>query len=220
MKTRAQRIVWGFLIGVIILEGWGILASFGRYPGGFLHGVTKYILQPHASAMAWLAAAALTAGYSAYSAMGSPIIRKYMLQPATWSAYWQMRLVAIPMALISGFFEEALFRKTLMDYALHHGATVGLQVTLTALMFGFVHAIWGIAGGSIRGALSAMLSTGILGAMLGVVYVVGGRSIGPCIAAHVAINLLIEPWLIITAATGSWERRGVRTAAKVAISTP
>jgi uncharacterized protein len=112
----------------------------------------------------------------------------------------------VPMALISGFFEEAFFRKTLMDIAQHHGAAIATQIAVSALAFGAVHAVWGVMGGSLRGALGAMLATSALGAALAVVYILGGRSVAPCIAAHIAINLLIEPWLIITAATRSWTR--------------
>ena len=40
--------------------------------------------------------------------------------------------------------------------------------------------------------------------LLAIVYVVGGRAIAPCIAAHAVLNLLIEPWLLIAAITGRW----------------
>jgi hypothetical protein len=93
-----------------------------------------------------------------------------------------------------------------MDWSMIHGQRIALQIAISALAFGAVHAIWGVAGGNLRAALSTMLVTGALGAALAVVYIVGGRSVAPCVAAHMATNLLLEPWLIIAAATNGWRR--------------
>jgi len=49
----------------------------------------------------------------------------------------------------------------------------------------------------------------LLGALLAVVYLIGHRSIGPCIAAHIGLNLFLEPWMIISSATGSWGKRSL-----------
>jgi membrane protease YdiL (CAAX protease family) len=152
-------------------------------------------------------AALVTTAYAAYAASASPFIRDHMLRPGRWRPYAWIHIVAVPMALISGFFEEAFFRKALMDYVMHRGAGIIVQLAITATVFGAAHAIWGLMGGSVRGAVGAMAATGILGAALGIIYIVGGRSVGPCMAAHIAINLLIEPWLILAAATHSWRQR-------------
>ena len=205
MTKRASRITWGFLLGIILLEGWAVLASF-RAHGDLATALLRYASTPPGTPFAWGLAVLVTAAYAAYAASASPFIRDHMLRPGRWRPYAWIRIVAVPMALISGFFEEAFFRKMLMDLAAHHGAVAPLQIVLSALAFGAVHAVWGVFGGNFRGALGAMLATSGLGAALGIVYVLGGRSIGPCIAAHVAINLLIEPWLIITAATNGWRR--------------
>ena len=63
------------------------------------------------------------------------------------------------MALISGFFEEAFFRKFLVDRAMHSGQSIFLQIAFSALAFGAVHAVWGLMGGRIRGAIGAMTAT-------------------------------------------------------------
>jgi membrane protease YdiL (CAAX protease family) len=51
-----------------------------------------------------------------------------------------------------------------------------------------------------------MLSTSILGFGLALVYVASGRNIGPCIAGHTLINLVIEPWLMLSSVSGEWKR--------------
>jgi uncharacterized protein len=207
LDKRAKRIVWGFLAGIIALEGWAILASF-RGHGNLARALLHYAATSQGTLLAWTMALLIAALYAGYAASASPFIRAHMLRPSSWHSYAGMRAAAVPMALISGFFEEAFFRKMLMDFVLHHGAGIVAQVAVTAAAFGAVHAVWGLVGGSLRAALGAMLATGALGAALGIVYLAGGRAIAPCIAAHTAINLLLEPWLIIAVATHGW--RGAR----------
>jgi hypothetical protein len=203
LDRRATLIVWAFLIGVIVSEGWATLAVFGGKKG-LLVSLSHYTFTPPGNAPAWGLAALATLLYVAYAAARSATIRTHLLRPSTWRPYIVIRIVAVAAALISGFFEEAFFRKFLMDWAMRHGHDIAAQIVLSALIFGAAHAIWGIAGGNLRAALGAMLATSVLGAALAVVYVVGGRSVAPCVAAHIAINLLIEPWLIITSATNGW----------------
>jgi membrane protease YdiL (CAAX protease family) len=114
------------------------------------------------------------------------------------------------MALLTGFFEEAFFRKTVMDIALQHGQGAVLQVGISALVFGAAHAIWVVFGGKLRAALAIVISTSLLGGLLAVVYLFGGRSVGPCIAAHIGLNLFLEPWMIMSSVTGSWGRQSLR----------
>jgi hypothetical protein len=205
LDRRATRIVWAFLIGVIAIEGWLTYASFKDH-GDLAQAVAHYALTPPGNMLAWICAAGITILYVAYAAASSAVIRAHLLRPARWKPFIALCIVAVPMALISGFFEEAFFRKFLMDVALRHGQSGAMQVVLSAAAFGFVHAIWGIASGNFRGAFASMLATGLLGAGLAGIYLIGGRSVAPCIAAHTVINLLLEPWLIITAATNGWSR--------------
>jgi hypothetical protein len=205
LDRRATRIVWAFLIGVIAIEGWLIYASFKGH-GDLVQAVAHYAFTPPANTLAWICAAVLAILYIAYAAVNSATIREHLLRPSRWKPFIALCIVAVPMALISGYFEEAFFRKFLMDVALRHGQSTAMQVVLSAVAFGFVHAIWGIARGNFRGAVGSMIATGVLGAGLAVIYLVGGRSVAPCMAAHIVINLVLEPWLIITAATNGWGR--------------
>ena len=49
---------------------------------------------------------------------------------------------------------------------------------------------------------SATVATSVLGMMLGVVFLLAGRSLAPCIVSHFIINLLIEPGLVLAATRG------------------
>ncbi len=211
LDRRATRIVWTFLTGVTVGEGAVLFYSF-RGNGDWLAALAHFVFARPGTSAAWALAALVTCLYVIYAAAGSAMIREHILRPSCWGPFAAMVIAAVPMAFIAGFFEEAFFRKTLMDVAAHRGASLPAQIALSALAFGAAHAIWGFFGGGIRGAAGAMIATGALGAALAVVYILGGRSIAPCIAAHIAINLLIEPWLMITAATHAWTRRVAKPA--------
>jgi hypothetical protein len=76
-----------------------------------------------------------------------------------------------------------------------------MQVVWSAVVFGAAHAIWGLVARNYRIAVGSMIATGLLGAALGVVYLASDRVVAPCIWAHIVINLVIEPWLLIAAMT-------------------
>jgi peptidoglycan/LPS O-acetylase OafA/YrhL len=65
-------------------------------------------------------------------------------------------------------------------------------VAATAIIFGGAHGVWGLFGRQWRVAAGAAAATGVLGALLGIVYVVSGRDVAPCIWSHMLINLAIE----------------------------
>jgi hypothetical protein len=204
LKARATAKVWWLLLGITIGEGTLLGLTF-RAKGDWLSAVWHYVLTPPGRLPAWILAAAVTAMYALASASHSPVIRAHALQPWSWRPYVGACLLAIPMALISGIFEEAFFRRALMDGMMHRGSGPVMQVAISALSFGAVHAIWGVGARNLRAAAAAMIVTGSLGAALAVTYLIGDRSLAPCTASHIAINLALEPWLIITAVTGSWK---------------
>ena len=77
---------------------------------------------------------------------------------------------------------------------------------LSGVAFGLVHGIWALFRGSWRAGLGAITATGILGAALGIVYIVGGRSLAPCVTAHFWINVFSEPGLMLAAIRGEMGR--------------
>lgn len=198
-SKRAIRIAVAFLGGVTVCEGYPLTTMLTSRPIPWL------IHWGVGTPLSWVLAAAVFALYGRHTLGSSVLIREWRLR---W--HW-LRLMVVPMALVTGIFEEALFRKFLMDLTAHClpqvAASIALQIAVSALGFGVVHAVWGLAGGSVIGAGYAMYYTTLLGAGLAVVYLVGGRALAPCVAAHVAINLVCEPWMILSAATGSWSRQ-------------
>jgi membrane protease YdiL (CAAX protease family) len=95
-----------------------------------------------------------------------------------------------------------------MDYLARREIGVAVQVVTSGALFGFVHGIWGLFGRSVRAAAWPMAITGVLGAALAAVYVLGGRSLAPCIAAHFLLDVAIEPGLVLAALRGEMAARG------------
>ena len=107
------------------------------------------------------------------------------------------------LALTSGITEELFFRGVVIESLARHGAGPLAQIALSALVFGAVHIVWiGFAGP--RGVIGVVGATTLLGVALAGVYLVSDHRIIACISAHVAINALLEPWLVLTAAERRW----------------
>ena len=204
LESAARRRAWPALIGVITIEG-AALALIVRAAGWerFAH----YIFVPPGNTASWAAALAVAIAYIAYAMNGLSFVRTYAFVPRRWREAPGLKLFAVPMALVTGLFEEIFFRRFVMDYAMQHGAGATMQIGYSALSFGIVHGIWGLLGGA-RAGIGAMISTGILGGLLAGVYLLGERSLLPCAASHIAINLVLEPWLLLAATSGRWGRAG------------
>ena len=205
-NVRALRIAWSFLLGVTVIEA-GALAWMVAPAVGHPERLQRYFLLPGGGALAWIISASTAALYAAYAARRSPLIGEMIFSVSKWSPYLGLRTVAVAEAFVTGVFEEVFFRRFVMDAALHQGMGAAIQILASAVIFGVAHGFWGFFAGNFRAGAAASLATGVLGGLLGVVYVVGGRSLLPCMTAHIAINLLLEPWLILASASGSWGRR-------------
>jgi hypothetical protein len=151
---------------------------------------------------AWIAAAAIAAAYVSASAWSLTTIA---------TRFWDvtaLKFLAIPFALATGAFEEIVFRRMLMNLAagpLHQGSVV--QLIVSATVFGAVHAVWGAFARSWNAVVVPMLWTSALGLGLALTYLLAGRDVAPCIWSHIAINLCIEPWLLIGVMRRSAEAR-------------
>lgn len=77
------------------------------------------------------------------------------------------------------------------------GAGVGVQIAVSALAFGAAHAAWVGLSGEWKTAFYTVISTVALGALLAWLYILADRSTIPAIAAHIIINLGMEPWLML-----------------------
>jgi membrane protease YdiL (CAAX protease family) len=151
--------------------------------------------------LAWGLALVISALY-VWSTRSIGDVREHMFRPSG------LKAVAVVTALVAGIVEEVIFRRWVMDYLDQAGYGVVVQVLASGLTFGLVHLLWGIR--NLAAGVNAALSTGLLGIGLAVVYLVGGRSLAPCVVAHFVINALIEPGLMLAAVKdrlGYWGER-------------
>lgn len=194
---RATRKTFAIMLVIMAAEGVPMAITFAKSSHAAV--VRLYAFSP-AIWPAWLATAAVAIAYSLYSIRAMPLIGARFFE-----AHW-LKLLAVPFALISGTMEELWFRRLAMDAAAAHGLKPAAQVALSAISFGLVHAMWGLFARRWRVALGAGIATAILGLLLALVFLLGGRQVAPCIWAHAAINLAIEPWLLVAAISGGKAR--------------
>jgi hypothetical protein len=189
----AQKRAWIILWVILVLELVPFTLSVALSPPGVIGRLYRidFAIWP-----AWAAALLIAGAYVLYAARAFPLIRERFLTINS------MKVVAILFAIVTGTVEELYFRKFLMDWAAHHGLAGIGQVAMSAAVFGAAHGIWGIFARQWRMAIGAAAATGVLGALLAIVYLAAGRHVAPCIWAHMLINLAIEPWLILAAASG------------------
>lgn len=151
-----------------------------------------------APALAWILATVIAIAYILYTMRVIPLVLTKQKEISLF------KLLGILSALIGGVAEEVFFRRWLMDMLLSRGADPILQVIISGVAFGLAHTAWILFKGDIKFTLPAILSTSVLGILLAILYLVGGRNLGPCIYAHVLINFIIEPWLMLSSVSGKW----------------
>lgn len=191
--VRARRTTAWVLCGIgaamtLVLAFW-----FAGNPEGFLPEVLGVNDQALRVPWAWALALVVAAGYSLYTLWTIPLVNDYK-----WRLD-RLKLAGIWTALTSSTVEEIVFRQMLMDLAESWGVPALGQVLVSAVVFGAAHGIWVLLGGQLRVAVPVMLATGALGAALAVVYLVGDRNVLPAIVAHILVNLVLEPWLMLSA---------------------
>ena len=145
---------------------------------------------------AWILATITAIVYVLYTMQVIPLVFAKQKE-ISW-----FKLLGILAALVGGIVEEVFFRRWLMDMLMSGGVTPILQVIISGFAFGLAHTIWILARGDFKFTLPAILSTSVLGTLLAIIYLVGGRNLGPCIYAHGLINLIIEPWLMLASVSG------------------
>lgn len=179
--------------GIALLQLAFLLVFFDFFMGGLARDAAAA-----APGNAWLFALLIAAGYVRYTLRVVPGVRQRALE------FSSIKLWALPLAVMAGIIEEVAFRAALMDYAAAAGWAVGWQILASALAFGLAHSIWVWFARDWSILRPVLVSTSVLGACLAVLYLSGGRNVWPCVVAHVLINLVIEPWLLIAAVDGSW----------------
>jgi hypothetical protein len=150
----------------------------------------------------WWGLAVIVAGaYVIYTMRAIPLVAQ-MQREVSW-----FKVLGVASAVVGGIVEEAIFRRWGMDMLASGGFPIIIQIAASAVAFGLAHGAWALVGRDLRSALLAMLSTSVLGLALAILYLAAGRNLGPCIVAHVMINVVIEPWLMLSAVSGKWGRR-------------
>jgi len=152
-----------------------------------------------APALAWILATITAIAYVLYTMKVIPMVLVKQKE-ISW-----FKLLGILSAL-AAIVEEVFFRRWTMDMLMSRGVTPILQVIISGIVFGLAHYSWILARGDFKFAIPAILSTSVLGIFLAIIYLVGGRNLGPCIFAHGIINLIIEPWLMLSSVSGKWRR--------------
>jgi membrane protease YdiL (CAAX protease family) len=196
-----ERLSAWILAGIALAEGWWVVDNYLYNPQGLL-AYLGFARGGRGNWGGWVLAALVT-GLFVGASVRLPAVRAHLFRPSL------LKLLSLAVALMAGILEEVIFRKWLMDYL--QGQAIGpiVQVLLSGLAFGLLHGVWGLLGRSLRAAVGATVATGLLGAGLGAVYIVSGRSLAPCIAAHFLINALLEPGLVLAAVSGQmgkWEK--------------
>jgi hypothetical protein len=172
----------GLLLGITVLEGACVLL----FPAVFLAPLRQSWAA--AGAGGWLSALVVALAYCLYS------IRRLQLRPYLTLLSW-FKLLGPLMAVPTSILEEVFFRMQVMDALAHHGYGLAAQVSISALVFGAVHAVWAFRGG-VPALIGAVGATSVLGALLAVVYLLSQRVVWPCVAAHFLVNAVCEPWLV------------------------
>lgn len=177
--------LFGAIVGILHLRGQG-LADIGWRLGARFWG--------------WLLAIAVTVLYCAFTLAG-PLRHAPIL--SDWSLF---RIgMAFSIGITAGICEETVFRGFAMGMAREGGAGPVVQIILSAVLFGLAHIGWGGLTGhfNVWAMVSSMIATLVLGFMLALVYLASKRSLAPPIAAHAAIDMFIEPWLLIFMVSGA-----------------
>jgi uncharacterized protein len=154
--------------------------------------------------LAWVLATITAVAYVLYTMKAIPLVLAKQKEISLF------KLLGILSALVGGIVEEVVFRRWIMDTLMSRGVNPILQVILSGIVFGLAHTAWFLAKGDFKFTLPAILSTSVLGLFLAIVYLVSGRNLGPCIFAHVLVNLIIEPWLMLSSVSGT-RRPGFNT---------
>jgi hypothetical protein len=157
-------------------------------------GFNESALSLHA---AWALSLLIAIAYILYTFKAVPFVWE------SWSEFSVLKIIGIWAALASGIIEEIFFREMVMDWLLSTGLGNVLQVVVSALLFGLAHTLWFLFRRDAKIIVPVVVSTTALGILLGLLFLVSHRILLPCIVSHILINLVIEPWLILSAVSGT-----------------
>jgi membrane protease YdiL (CAAX protease family) len=156
---------------------------------GFLSG-------PRGTPLAWSLGMVIAVLYATYAIRNIPLVREH------WHALSFIKLLGLLVAIAAAVVEEAFFRRMLMNILMQEGWSPVAQVVASGLVFGVAHASWALITGHLVAGIGAMIATGTLGTGLGLVYILGDRSLAPVIIAHFVVTATIQPGIMFAAFSG------------------
>jgi membrane protease YdiL (CAAX protease family) len=186
IRSRTALAICGSLLGQLIAGG--ILLAWVLGTG---RGLRWLGLKTPAPAKAWVLAAgvALLWVFLVWNGVLAQVDGFGEL------SVWRISL-ALGAGLIGGTCEELVFRGAVIQTLSDSDAPRWSQFAAGSLTFGMAHLGWAALNGNLATGIAAAIFTTILGAALSFLFLWGGRSLWPSIAAHASINLAIEPWLV------------------------
>jgi len=195
--TDRRKTAW--ILGTVLLIMFSPLAMvLAGYPIPMFQNL-GFERETIAPPLAWILAAIIAVAYVFYTMKAIPLILTKQKEISLF------KLLGILAALVGGIVEEVFFRRWIMDHFMSGGFAPILQVVISGVAFGLAHYSWTLlTKRGIKVTLPAILSTSVLGIFLAIIYIAGGRNLGPCIFTHVLINIVIEPWLMLSAVSGKW----------------
>lgn len=187
LLSKPEGRVGVFLVGSIFgeLAALFVLTRFLKRGGVSLNFLGLW--QP-TTKLALLSGVIVALVYSGITAL-NPRVGHGMLQISI------LKILAIVAALVAGVVEEVIFRGYVMTTLLHMGYGNVVQVMVCGITFALAH-LYGFA--SPVAFLTAQGSTFFLGIMLGIVYLIGRRSLTPVIVSHALTDMIIEPALLLS----------------------
>ena len=174
---------------------WPVADKLLGSPPGFLRNL-GFVSGPQGTVLAWCLGLVVAAVYAAYAVRNIPLVREH------WRAVSAFKLLGILVAVSAAVVEEAFFRRIIMDELMGAGWPAVVQVVASGLIFGLAHLIWGIMTRRVSVGVGTMVATGTLGTALGIVYVVGDRSLAPVIVSHFIVTATIQPGITFAAFGG------------------
>ncbi len=121
--------------------------------------------------------------------VANPQVGTHLFQ---WSS---LKVLALIAALTAGIVEETIFRGYVMTTVARMKYRGYMQVLVSGFAFALAH-VYGFS--SPIAYLTTLGFTFLLGISLGIVYLIGKKSLSPVILSHFLIDAVIEPWLLLS----------------------
>ncbi|MEH6944240.1 CPBP family intramembrane glutamic endopeptidase [Bacillus sp. JJ722] len=202
MTTSNDRVKTGWILASIsIMLTASIIFWYVGNPQSFIETRVGLNSEVFSSGSVWFFTFFIVIAYISYTVIALPFVSEHLF---TFS--W-LKVIGIWAAIVTGIVEEVLFRHILMDFLLSINFSNTSQILISGIVFGLAHGAWVLLRGDLKIAIPVIISTTVLGSLLAALYIMTDRSTFAPIIAHILINLVIEPWLMLAAVSGKWDSK-------------